>query len=132
MKTVKTTIAKAIMIESELDHLLKHKAKMKLKLELTEIQLKLKDRTGPAIQMLQEFFSIHGKPDGNNGNLVIERFMPGTRKLSEEFKEVDTINNEPVEFECQGITLDLLEDVDTQGHYPELIRLIMDNKLERH
>jgi|SRR4051812_40747026 len=130
-KKVEIKMSDAFDLQTDLADILKRKSNMKLKLELTDILLQVKSQTTPANDLLQELFRDHGVTDDLTRQLILPRFVDGTKQETEAFKEYKTLQDQAVELECPLITMELLEKIESDSSYPALVKLILENDLQR-
>jgi len=130
-KKVEIKMADAFDLQTDLTEILKRKSGMKLKLQLTEILLQVKNKTEPATSLMQELFRDHGIMDEASKQLMLPRFVDGTKEETEAFREYKTLQDQPVELDCPPISMDLLENIESDVNYPSLIKLILENNLQR-
>jgi hypothetical protein len=131
-KKVEIKMAEAFELQAELTDLLRRKSSMKLKLPLTEILLKIKSRTEPANNLMQELFRDHGEEigEGAQKQLVLKRYANGSGgDETEHYKDYMALNEQKIEFDSPMIDMDLLEIVESDASYPVLVKIILDSEL---
>jgi hypothetical protein len=130
-KKIEIKMADAFDLQADLTDILRHKSSMKLKLELTDILLQVKNKTQPANELMQELFRDQGVTDQTSGQMMLPRFVDGGKEETEAYKEYKTLQEQPVELECPLVSMNLLESMETETNYPALIKLILENQLQR-
>lgn len=87
--------------------------------------LKTRDELAAARRLLTALFEAHGQPGGGDGRtLVLPQFKEGTMEKTAAFMEYETINSQDVEMTYIPISLDLLDNIDSDENYPVLFRLV--------